>query len=86
MMGMICQDLDGDGMKDLVIQARFSYEGPNEELIVDTRCLIYYQRTDGFVEDTEFEKLYQFTEKDRLKDDIVPKIRDFWGWEVEKND
>ncbi len=84
MMGMLCLDLDGDGMKDLVIQARFSYEGPNEELVVDTRCLIYYQRTDGFVEDTEFEKLYQFTEKDRLKDDIVVKIRDFWGWEVEK--
>ncbi len=84
MMGMICQDLDGDGMKDLTILARFSYAGPNEELMVDARCLIYYQRTGGFDTDTEFQNVYQCTEKDRLKD-LVVKIRDFWGWE-EEND
>lgn len=84
MMGMKCEDLDGDGMKDLAILARFSYEGPNGELNVDTRCLIYYQRTGGFATETEFQKLYQFTEKDKLTD-IVVKIRAFWGWKAEND-
>ena len=30
--GMVCLDVDGDGMKDVVVLARYSYSGPGEEL------------------------------------------------------
>ena len=64
--GMTCRDMDGDGMKDIVVLARYSYAGPEGELLVETKCDIYYQRVDGFVEDTEFGKSYQCTEKDTM--------------------
>ncbi len=85
MKGMACEDLDGDGMKDLAVLARYSYEGPGGELMVDLQCRIYYQRTGSFDTDREFSKYYQCAENDKLRD-LVVKIRDFWGWEVEEDD
>ncbi len=82
--GMTCrEDLDGDGMKDILVLGRYSYAGPEGELKVDTRCNIYYQRTDGFTEDTEFEKTYQCTEEDTVSG-LVPLIREYWGWTKEE--
>lgn len=80
--GMACTDLDGDGMRDLLVLARYSYEGP-EDILVDTRCHIYYQRTDGFVEDTEFENTYQCTENDKVGE-LTAIIREYWGWTTEE--
>ena len=82
--GMTCRDMDGDGMKDIVVLARYSYSGPEGELLIDTRCDIYYQRTDGFEEDTEFSKIYQCTEEDTLGE-LVEIIREYWGWPKEND-
>ena len=81
--GMTCRDMDGDGMKDIVVLARYSYAGPEGELLIDTKCDIYYQRTDGFEEDKEFEKSYQCTEKDTMAG-LVEIIREYWGWPKEE--
>lgn len=81
--GMTCRDMDGDGLKDLVVLARYSYEGPEGELLIDTKCDIYYQRTEGFEEDTEFAASYQCTEKDTMAG-LVEIIRAYWGWAEEK--
>lgn len=81
--GMACKDLDGDGMKDLLVLASYSYESPQEQLMVDTRCRIYYQRADGFEEDTAFEETYPCTDKDKVSD-LVDRVRAYWGWTKEK--
>lgn len=81
--GMTCRDMDGDGMKDIVVLARYSYSGPEGELLIDTKCDIYYQRTDGFEEDTEFSKVYQCTEEDTMGE-LVEIIREYWGWPKEE--
>lgn len=81
--GMTCRDMDGDGMKDLVILARYSYAGPEGQLLVDTKCSIYYQRTDGFEEDKEFQQYYQCTEADTVGG-LVEIIREYWGWTKEE--
>jgi len=81
--GMTCRDMDGDGMKDLVVLARYSYTGSEGELLIDTRCSIYYQRTDGFDVDTEFEKVHQCTEEDTVGG-LVELIREYWGWTIEE--
>lgn len=81
--GMTCRDMDGDGLKDIVVLARYSYSGPEGELLIDTKCDIYYQRTDGFEEDTEFEESYQCTEKDTMAG-LVEIIREYWGWVKEE--
>lgn len=83
--GINGRDLDGDGMKDLVVLARYSYEGPEGELLVDSKCSIYYQRTGGFDIDTGFEQYYQ--EKDDkpmsqlTMEALVARIREYWGWQ-----
>ncbi len=80
--GITGKDVDGDGMKDLVVLARYTYEGPNGELMIQSDCAIYYQRTDGFYIDTEFSENYICTEEDTMEE-LIPKIRAFWGWQVE---
>lgn len=82
--GMACKDLDGDGMKDLAVLARYSYEGQDGELLIDHQCAVYYQRTSGFDVDKEFCESYRCTEKDTMEA-MVTKIREFWGWKVEND-
>jgi len=81
--GMACRDLDGDGMKDILVLGRYSYSGADGGILIDTRCCIYYQRTDGFETDTEFEKTYQCTEEDTVEG-LIQLIREYWGWTVEE--
>lgn len=80
--GMTCKDLDGDGMKDLAVLARYSYEGVGGESVIDHVCSVYYQRTSGFDVDQEFADYYQCTEEDTMEA-VVTKIREFWGWKIE---
>lgn len=82
--GMACRDVDGDGMKDIVVLGRYSYSGENGELLVDTRCSVFYQRTDGFTEDKEFTDSYQCTAEDTVSG-LVELIRGYWGWTVEND-
>ncbi len=80
--GITCKDVDGDGMKDIIVLARYSYESPQGELLVESAFSIYYQRTGGFVEDLEFKKQFICTDQHKL-DEIVQEIRKFWGWRIE---
>lgn len=77
--GINGRDLDGDGMKDLVVLARYSCEGPSGELVIETKCSIYYQRTNSFDIDTGFKDYYRCTEEDTMEE-LVGKIREYWGW------
>lgn len=85
--GINGRDLDGDGMKDLVVLARYSHEGEEGELLVDSKCSIYYQRTGGFDIDTGFDKYYQEKEDEPMSqltmEQLVLRIREYWGWQVE---
>uniref|UniRef100_UPI00405607A7 VCBS repeat-containing protein n=1 Tax=Acetatifactor sp. TaxID=1872090 RepID=UPI00405607A7 len=81
--GITGKDVDGDGMKDLVVLARYSRESDEGMLLVDSICSIYYQRTGGFDIDKGFEEYYRCTEEDTLEA-MVAKIREYWGWKVEK--
>lgn len=83
MKGMACKDVDGDGMKDIVVLARYSRTGQDGQPAVDTKCSIYYQRTDGFTEDEEFVRQYEFTEQDTVGG-LVESIREYWGWPKEE--
>ncbi len=78
--GVVGRDVDGDGMKDLVVLASYTLETPDGTQTVENRCGIYYQRTGGFEEDTEFETYYQYREEDTMED-LVWKIRGYWGWQ-----
>ncbi len=77
--GIHGRDLDGDGLKDLVILGRYISEGPSGDSQVESGCAIYYQRTAGFERDTEFGTYYQCTEEDTMET-LVEKIREYWGY------
>ena len=79
--GITCKDIDGDGLKDIVVLARYSYEDDNNEQVIVSDYDIYYQRTGGFYEDTEFKKLYKSSEDDTMEG-LVQKARAYWGWSV----
>lgn len=83
--GIMGKDVDGDGMKDLVVLARYTYEGEGGELLIKTECAIYYQRTGGFDVDTGFSESYQCNEEDTMEG-LIPKIRAYWGWQVEETE
>ncbi len=80
--GISGKDLDGDGMKDLLVVARYSKEGENGQIIVEGQYSIYYQRTGGFDTDTEFAETYSYHDTDTVEA-LVNKIRAYWGWETE---
>lgn len=81
--GMAGKDVDGDGMKDLVVLARYSYENDAGEILVESDCSIYYQRTGGFDVDTDFKQQFQCTDELTMSD-LVNEIRAYWGWETEE--
>lgn len=79
--GITCRDIDGDGMKDLLVLARYSYSGRDNALVVQNDYKIYYQRTGGFTEDTEIKKQYPCNEEDTVSG-LVEKARAYWGWKA----
>lgn len=77
--GMSGKDMDGDGMKDLVVWAQYSKEGEHGELLLQSRCSVYYQRTGGFDTDTDFVESYRFTGEENMEM-LLSAIRAYWGW------
>lgn len=77
--GINCRDIDGDGLKDIVILARYSYEGDEGQLVVESDYSIYYQRTGGFSQDTEIKEAYQCSDEDTMEL-LVEEARAYWGW------
>ncbi len=80
--GIQCRDIDGDGMKDILVLARYSYAGSENELLTKSDYRIYYQRTGGFEEDTEVHRRVACGEEDTVAD-LVDKARAYWGWSPE---
>lgn len=78
--GISCRDIDGDGLKDITVLARYSYESERGELVVESDYSIYYQRTGGFSADTDMKKRYR-CEDDITMELLVEKARAYWGWE-----
>lgn len=72
-------DLDGDGMKDLLVVARYSKEGDNGEMIVSGQYSIYYQRTGGFDADVDFVKTHPYLDNYTVEA-LVSEIKAYWGW------
>ena len=81
--GVSGKDVDGDGMKDLVVLARYSYEDENGEFVIKSDCSIYYQRTGGFDIDTEFTEQFECTDELTMSA-LINEIRAYWGWETEE--
>ena len=80
--GVRCVDIDGDGMKDILVLARYSYAGSNNELITKSDYSIYYQRTGGFETDTEVKRKISCSDEDTVAG-LVEKARAYWGWSPE---
>ena len=80
--GIRCADIDGDGMKDILVLARYSYAGSNNELLIRSDYAIYYQRTSGFETDTEVKQKVVCSDEDTVAG-LVEKARAYWGWSPE---
>lgn len=77
--GINCRDIDGDGLKDIVVLARYSDESaPGQQQIVSDYA-VYYQRTGGFSEDAAFKKQYTCDENTKMED-LVKAAREYWGF------
>lgn len=83
--GINCRDIDGDGMKDIIVLTDYSYAGENNELLTKSEYSIYYQRTGGFVTDTEVKVHIKCGEDDTMNA-LIEKARAYWGWRVEEDD
>lgn len=81
--GITCQDIDGDGLKDIMILASYSYEGTDGQSVVEKDYSVYYQRTAGFYEDTDIKNTVKCTEEDTMTD-LVDRTRAYWGWKSEQ--
>ena len=79
--GLVCKDVDGDGLKDIIVLGRYSYESEQAEAVIGTEFEIYYQRTGGFSADTEYKKLYRIGEN-VTTEELVLRARAYWGWSV----
>lgn len=80
--GINCRDIDGDGLKDIVVLARYSYEGEAGQLMVESDYAVYYQRTGGFSADTEMKNDYRCSDEETMEA-LVEKARAYWGWKTE---
>lgn len=80
--GINCRDIDGDSLKDIVVLARYSNEDQGE-LAIETDYSIYYQRTGGFYEETDYENMYQCNGNETMEE-LIREARTYWGWEIEE--
>lgn len=81
--GINCRDIDGDGLKDIVVLASYSYEGSEGESVVESAYSVYYQRTGGFYEDEDIKQTIQCSDSD-IMSDLVDRLRAYWGWNSEQ--
>lgn len=81
--GVLCTDIDGDGMKDLAVLARYSYDGSQGESVVEMDYSVYYQRTARFYEDTDIKNAVP-CQDDFTMSQLVKELRKFWGWRSEQ--
>lgn len=80
--GINCRDIDGDGMKDIVVLARYSSADEQGQLQIRSDFEIYYQRTGGFTTEADFKKSFSCDETTKMED-LVREARAYWGWKAE---
>lgn len=93
--GINCSDIDGDGLKDIIVLASYSYEGDGGVSVVESDYSVYYQRTGGFYEETptqsadgdgtgtSLKSRYPCGDDDTIEA-LIKKARAYWGWKAEK--
>lgn len=81
--GITCRDIDGDGMKDILVLAKYSYEGKGNEMITESDYSIYYQRTGGFTADKDIKLKNPCSEEDTVSG-LVDSARAYWGWKTKE--
>ena len=79
--GISCQDIDGDGLKDIMVLASYSYEGSGGQSVVESGYSVYYQRTAGFYEDTDIKQTVKCSDTDTMSE-LVERARAYWGWKT----
>ncbi len=77
--GIACRDIDGDGMKDILVLARYSTVGDDNIPVIESDYSIYYQRTGGFYADTRVKESVSCSDKDTVAE-LVERARAYWGW------
>ena len=81
--GISCRDIDGDGMKDIVILARYNYEDTTGQTLTASDYAVYYQRIAGFTADTDMKASYRINDNTTMEE-LVKHARAYWGWKSEK--
>lgn len=93
--GISCSDIDGDGLRDLIVLASYSYEGDGGVSLVESDYSVYYQRTGGFYEETpaqsgsgdetgtSLKSRYPCGDDDTIEA-LIEKARTYWGWKAER--
>ena len=81
--GIQCRDIDGDGLKDIVVLARYSYEEADGQFTVKSDYSVYYQRTGGFSADTAIKESCPCADGDTMEQ-LVERLRAYWGWHSEQ--
>lgn len=79
--GIAVQDINGDGLRDLVVLSDYSYDGMDGEMMMETDYSVYYQQTAGFHEDKEIKKTV-LCRSDQTAAELVEELRAYWGWRV----
>ena len=77
--GIKVTDLDGDGMKDIVVLAGYLFEQTDSQSMVRRDYSVYYQRTGGFYEDLQIKDSYQSSLDETLAN-LIESIHKYWGW------
>lgn len=81
--GIQCRDIDGDGLKDIVVLGRYSYEQEDGQFMVRSDYSVYYQRTGGFSADTAIKDSCPCSDEDTMEQ-LVARLRAYWGWKSEQ--
>ncbi len=74
-----CCDINGDGLKDLAVLARYNDDEMDGEMIIEKDYSLYYQKTGGFLADTELKSWYPCGEETTMEE-LIKQARAFWGW------
>lgn len=78
--GVVCQDIDGDGLKDVIVLGRY-HDGESEDgFVLKTDYAVYYQRTNGFYADTELKIQYQCSDDETRISTVIEAGHQYWGW------
>lgn len=80
--GIAVQDVNGDGLKDMVVLSSYSYDGSDGTMQIEDDYFVYYQQTAGFYEDKEIKRFVTCNREETMAE-LVGRLRAFWGWRTE---